>query len=210
MESLSAFLCFIPFRARVTPTQRERRKNQGTNIPANHKVNERAAGGIQRIQPDTKQSWKPAQAASVHQEKASWELPEGFQSTLGNINCPFKQLCRGQGWRLNIMTTFGNKGTGKAELAPRCGTGQGGGESKGFLQTLSDPSGIWTPCRWLGLVLVTQLGHGGTGCSGRKRFPDPESGKTALEMDSFCVIFLSSSPASCCSLRNSLFLHDLG
>lgn len=67
-------------------------KKQGTNIPANHKANERAAGGIQRIQPDTKQSWKPAQAASVHQEKASWELPQGFQSTLGNINCPFKQL----------------------------------------------------------------------------------------------------------------------
>lgn len=83
---------FRPFRGCVTPTQRERREKQGTNIPANHRVNQRAAGGIQRIQPDTKQSWRPGQAASVHQEKASWELPEGFQSTLGNINCPFKQL----------------------------------------------------------------------------------------------------------------------
>lgn len=130
MESLPAFLCSVPFGAVWLPHGAERSKKQGRNIPANHKVNGRAAGGIQRIQPGVEQSWKPARTASVHQEKAPWELPEGFQSTLGNINCPFKQLRRGPGWRLNIMTTFCNKETGKAELGPGGGTGREEGEQR--------------------------------------------------------------------------------
>lgn len=40
-----------------------------------------------------------------------------------------------------------------------------------------------------GPMMVTQLGQGVTECSGTKRFPDPESGKTGLEKAYFYIIF---------------------